>query len=75
MDRFLEALFLGLSSGSVYALVALSLVVVYRGTGHLNFAQGEMATLSAYITWMADPRRWENSSERPSGDRCGQPLM
>ena len=54
MDRFLDALFLGLSSGSVYALVALSLVVVYRGTGHLNFAQGEMATLSAYITWIAD---------------------
>jgi branched-chain amino acid transport system permease protein len=52
MDRFFDALFLGLSSGSVYALVALSLVVVYRGTGHLNFAQGEMATLSAYITWI-----------------------
>ena len=53
MDRFFDALFLGLSSGSVYALVALGLVVVYRGTGHLNFAQGEMATLSAYITWIA----------------------
>ena len=52
MDRFFDALFLGLSSGSVYALVALSLVVVFRGTGHLNFAQGEMATLSAYITWI-----------------------
>ncbi len=54
MDQFFDALFLGLSSGSVYALVALSLVVVYRGTGHLNFAQGEMATLCAYITWMAN---------------------
>ena len=52
MDRFFDALFLGLSSGSVYALVALSLVVVYRGTGHLNFAQGEMATLSTYIAWI-----------------------
>ena len=49
---FFDALFLGLSSGAVYSLVALSLVVVFRGTGHLNFAQGEMATLSAYITWI-----------------------
>lgn len=52
MERFLDALFLGLASGSVYALVALSLVVVYRGSGHLNFAQGEMATLSTYIAWL-----------------------
>lgn len=52
MDRFLDAVFLGLSAGAIYALVALSLVVVFRGTGHLNFAQGEMATLSAFITWV-----------------------
>ena len=52
MERFLDAVFLGLSSGAIYALVALSLVVVFRGTGHLNFAQGEMATLSAYIAWV-----------------------
>ena len=63
MDRFFDALFLGLSSGSVYALVALGLVVVYRGTGHLNFAQGEMATLSAYITWIS-----------PTTPACRSPL-
>ena len=45
MDRFVEAVLLGLSSGAIYALVALGLVVVFRGTGHLNFAAGEMATL------------------------------
>jgi branched-chain amino acid transport system permease protein len=52
MDRLLDAIFLGLSSGAIYALVALGLVVVFRGTGHLNFAQGEMATLAAYVTWV-----------------------
>ena len=31
--------------------MALGLVVVYRGTGHLNFAQGEMGTLSAFMAW------------------------
>jgi branched-chain amino acid transport system permease protein len=41
----------GLSIGSVYALVALGLVVIYRGTGHINFAQGEMALFSTLITW------------------------
>jgi branched-chain amino acid transport system permease protein len=41
----------GLSIGSVYALVALGLVVVYRGTGQINFAQGEMALFSTLVTW------------------------
>jgi branched-chain amino acid transport system permease protein len=52
MDRVAEAVLLGLSSGAIYGLVALALVVVFRGTGHLNFAQGEMGTLSAYVVWM-----------------------
>ena len=52
MERLLDAVFLGLSSGAIYALVALGLVVVFRGTGHLNFAAGEMATLAAYVTWV-----------------------
>jgi branched-chain amino acid transport system permease protein len=51
MDRFFEALFLGLSAGATYGMVALALVVVYRGSGHLNFAQGEMGTLSAFMVW------------------------
>ena len=54
MDRFFEALFLGLSTGAIYGLVALALVVVYRGTGHLNFAQGEMGTLSVFVVWWFD---------------------
>lgn len=52
MERLLDPLFLGLSSGALYSLLALALVVVYRGTGHFNFAQGEMATLSTYIAWL-----------------------
>ena len=41
----------GLSSGLVYGVLALALSVVFQGTGMLNFAQGEMATLSAYGTF------------------------
>ena len=38
-------------SGAIYALLALGLVIIYRGTGHLNFAQGEMAMFSAFLAW------------------------
>src|SRR5207248_11013981 len=39
----------GLSVGSIYALVALALVISFKASGVLNFAQGEMVTLGAYI--------------------------
>ena len=51
MARFLQYLFDGLGQGSVYALLALGLVIIYRGTGHLNFAHGEMALLCTYVIW------------------------
>jgi branched-chain amino acid transport system permease protein len=51
VERFLQYLFDGLSYGAIYALLALGLVVVFRGTGHLNFAQGEMGLFCAYFTW------------------------
>lgn len=51
MDLFLDQLANGVSSGVIYASVALSLVIIYRTTGLLNFAQGEMALLSACVTW------------------------
>ena len=54
MERLLQYIFDGLSFGSVYALLALGLVVVFRGTGHLNFAQGEMATFRAFLVWQFD---------------------
>lgn len=49
MDRFVFLTFNGLSFGAVYAAVALALVLIWRATRVLNFAQGAMATLSAYI--------------------------
>src|SRR4051794_23018124 len=40
---------LGLGLGGAYALLALGLVAIYRGTGVLNFAQGAVAMISAYV--------------------------
>jgi branched-chain amino acid transport system permease protein len=51
MEILLQRLIDGLSYGAVYSLIALGLVIVYRGTGHLNFAQGEMALFSAYCVY------------------------
>jgi branched-chain amino acid transport system permease protein len=48
---FMQQIVSGLASGSIYALLALALVIIHRSTGVINFAQGEMATLSAYIAW------------------------
>jgi ABC-type branched-subunit amino acid transport system ATPase component/branched-subunit amino acid ABC-type transport system permease component len=43
---------LGLGAGSVYALMALGLVVVYRGSGVLNFAQGAMGMIGAFTFYV-----------------------
>lgn len=44
-----QLLVAGLGTGSIYALVAVGLVLVFKGTGIVNFAQGELLTLGAYI--------------------------
>jgi branched-chain amino acid transport system permease protein len=49
MDTFLAALFSGASRGAIYALVALGLVIVWRGAGIVNFAQMGQAMFSTYI--------------------------
>ena len=41
----------GLATGSIFASVALALVLIYRAMGIINFAQGEMAMFTTYIAW------------------------
>jgi branched-chain amino acid transport system permease protein len=48
---FFQQVVSGLASGGVYGSLALALVLIYRATGVINFAQGEMATFSTYIAW------------------------
>ena len=42
----------GMKNGAIYALMALTVVIIYKTTGHLNFAQGEMGTLGAFIIFV-----------------------
>ncbi len=51
MQLFFDQVMNGVGTGAVYASVALALVIIYRTTGLLNFAQGEMALFSAFFTW------------------------
>ncbi len=51
MQALLHQLFTGLASGSIYASLALALVMIYRSTHFVNFAQGEMAMFSTYLAW------------------------
>src|SRR6202158_2646230 len=44
----LQLLFTGLGIGSIYALVALGFVLIYRATNVVNFAQGDFAMLGAF---------------------------
>jgi branched-chain amino acid transport system permease protein len=45
----MQLAFSGVSLGSIYALVALALVIPFKASGVLNFAQGELVTAGAYI--------------------------
>lgn len=49
MTQFLDMLLIGLGAGSIYALMAIAMVLVWRSTRVINFAQAAMALLSTYI--------------------------
>ena len=49
MNTLISAIFYGTSRGAIYALIALGLVIVWRGAGIVNFAQMGQAMFSTYI--------------------------
>jgi len=49
MQKLLDILLIGISTGSIYALISLSLVLVWRSTRVVNFAQVGQAMLSTYV--------------------------
>ena len=51
MRYFIELVISGLAIGAIYGLVAMAFAVIFKATGIVNFAQGEMGMLTAYITW------------------------
>ena len=51
MEVFIQQVISGLATGSIYAALALALVMIYEATDVVNFAQGEMAMFATYICW------------------------
>ena len=51
LDIQLETVLIGIIAGLAYAVLAAGIVLVYRATGVVNFAQGEMATFTTYGVW------------------------
>jgi branched-chain amino acid transport system permease protein len=48
---------LGVAYGAIYGLIAVGIVLVYRGTKVINFAQGEIGTFSLYLAWLLTTER------------------
>ncbi|MFA1545937.1 ABC transporter permease subunit [Actinomadura chokoriensis] len=55
MNDLLTFVILGLSVGAVYALTAQGLVLIYRGSGVVNFAQGAYSMIGAYLFYRVAP--------------------
>jgi branched-chain amino acid transport system permease protein len=53
MEEFVQQVATGLSTGSVYAVLALAIVLIFQTTSVVNFAQGEMAMFSTFIAFSA----------------------
>jgi len=49
--EFAQQVAAGIREGAIYAGLALAIVIIYRSTRVINFAQGEMATFTTFIAW------------------------
>jgi branched-chain amino acid transport system permease protein len=50
-SEFAQQVVAGISDGTIYGALALAIVIVYRSTRVINFAQGEMATFTTFVAW------------------------
>jgi branched-chain amino acid transport system permease protein len=51
MELLTNQILAGIATGAIYACMALAVVMIYQAIDHLNFAQGEMAMFSTFISW------------------------
>lgn len=54
MTFFLELVFAGIAQGCIYALVALGFTIIYKASGVINFAQGELLLVGAFVASYAN---------------------
>jgi branched-chain amino acid transport system permease protein len=51
MELLANQILAGIATGAIYACMALAVVMIYQAIDHLNFAQGEMAMFSTFMSW------------------------
>ncbi|MFC1821454.1 branched-chain amino acid ABC transporter permease [Thermodesulfobacteriota bacterium] len=51
MDYFLQMIVSGVMTGTVYSMMALAIVVVYKASGIFNFAHGSLVAFTAFLLW------------------------
>ena len=51
MKLLADLLASGIAIGAIYGLIAMGFAVIYKATGLVNFAEGEMSMITAYIAW------------------------
>ncbi|NTU83593.1 MAG: branched-chain amino acid ABC transporter permease [Chloroflexales bacterium] len=52
MEKFIQLTLSGIANGAIFALVALGFVLIYKSSDVINFAQGELLMIGAYLTYM-----------------------
>lgn len=52
MELFVQRIFDGLSNGAIYAAVAVALVLIFKATTLINFAQGELAMIGSFVAYL-----------------------
>ena len=68
---FIDTLLIGISSGAIYSLMALALVLVWRSTRVVNFAQSGQAVLSTYIGYEITAKTHNYWVSLPLAILCG----
>jgi branched-chain amino acid transport system permease protein len=51
MSELIQTIVDGFATGSLYGALALAVVLIFRTSGIVNFAQGEMAMFSTFVAW------------------------
>lgn len=52
MEKFVQLTLSGVANGAIFALVALGFVLIFKSSDVINFAQGELLMIGAYLTYM-----------------------
>ena len=58
MEQILLFILLGLGSGALIAGIALSVVLMYRGSGIINLSTGAIAMLGGYAFWALNAEKY-----------------